>query len=157
MDMNRYSRRRPIPTITRSLVVRKKKGNKEQDIAKIGEKGGGDSGLQGGASELEGRAGGTAGPGRRNRGAARLFAKGPIYLDQAVRAANKGGSAVVVWLAVRARLGSACGAPADTAWIAEATGLNDRTIRKAVAALVSIGMLKREGDKISTPSYAEER
>ena len=79
-----------------------------------------------------------------------------MYLDQVVRAARKGGCAVVVWLAVQAREGSANGAPATTKWIVEATGLNARTIRRAVAALVEIGMLKRDGDKISIPSYTKE-
>ena len=79
-----------------------------------------------------------------------------MYLDQVVRAASKGGYAVVVWLAVQAREDSANGAPATTAWIAEITGLSARTISKAVAALVEIGMLKRDGNKISTPSYAKE-
>ena len=79
-----------------------------------------------------------------------------MYYDQVVRAAGKGGYAVVIWLAVQTREGSANGAPATTAWIAEITGLSVRTINKAVAALVEIGMLKRNGDKISTPSYATE-
>ncbi len=79
-----------------------------------------------------------------------------MYLDQVVRAAGKGGYAVVVWLAVQAREDSANGAPATTAWIAEITGLSVRTINKAVAALVEIGMLKRDGNKISIPSYAKE-
>ena len=44
----------------------------------------------------------------------------------------------------------------DHGWIAEITGLGVRTINKAVAALVEIGMLKRNGNKISIPSYAKE-
>ena len=79
-----------------------------------------------------------------------------MYLDQAVRAAGKGAAAVVVWLAVRAREDGANGAAASTAWIAEMTGLNVRTIHKAVAALVEVGMLKRDGKEISIPSYAKE-
>ena len=63
---------------------------------------------------------------------------------------------MVVWLAVKAREDSANGAPATTAWIAEITGLGVRTINKAVVALVEIGMLKRDGSKISTTSYAKE-
>ena len=90
-----------------------------------------------------------------SRRGARWFAKGPVHLDRAVRAASKGAAAVVVWLAVRAREDGAAGKAATTAWIAEATGLNIRTIQTAVAALVEIGMLKRSGRQISIPSYAK--
>jgi hypothetical protein len=79
-----------------------------------------------------------------------------VYLDQAVRAAGEGGYAVVVWLAVKAREDSSNGAPATTARIAEITGLGVRTIQKAIAALAEVGMLKRDGDKISVPSYAKK-
>ena len=63
---------------------------------------------------------------------------------------------MVVWLAVRAREGGTNGAPATTAWLAEVTGLDVRTIRRAVAALVALGMLRRDDDKISTPSWADD-
>jgi hypothetical protein len=135
----------------------KKKGNKEQDTAKIAVKINGVSGLDGGAAEPEFRPSGTRVPARRNCSAAgRWFAKGPVHIDQVVRVAGKGGYAVAVWLAVRARMDSANGAPATTAWLVKAMGLNGRTVRKAVAALVDIGMLKRDGGEISLPSYMKE-
>jgi hypothetical protein len=103
----------------------------------------------------------TSRPGTAGRAAAgrrtRWYAKGPVYLDQTVRVAGKGGYAVVVWVAVQARSDGAGGRHATTTWIAKVTGLNVRAIQKAVAALVEAGVLKRDGDKISTPSYAKER
>jgi hypothetical protein len=80
-----------------------------------------------------------------------------VYLDQAARAACGGRYDVVVWLAVRAREDSANGAFATTAWIVAATGVDDRTVRRAVAALVKIGMLRRDGERISMSSYTKER
>jgi hypothetical protein len=157
--MPRYSRHRPMPVIH---FLRRQIRRQEQDTAKIAVKANGANGLAGGAAEPEGRLGGTRGPPERNcnsatsgRGA-RWFIKGPIPLEQVARAAPRGGYAVLVWFAVRVRRDSANGAPATTAWIAEATGLNVRTVRKAVAALVEAGMLKRDGDEISMPSCAKE-
>ena len=72
-----------------------------------------------------------------------------MYLDQVVRAAGRGGYAVVVWLAVRAVGGQRRRSASHEPRIAEITGLSERTIRKAVAALVEVGMLKRDGRKIS--------
>lgn len=157
--MPRYSRHRPIPdTYTHSCVGRKQRRKQEQDTAKNAKNAERDKGLLGGAPEPEGRPGGTEGPGGRNQRAgagrrrAHWFAKGPVYLDQAARVARKGGCAVVVWLAVRALEDYASGSPATTARITEVTGLGDRTVRKAVAALVEIGMLKRDGDRLTQAS-----
>jgi hypothetical protein len=152
MATSRYSRHRPIPVCTNTSVVRKKKGDNRKDTAKIAEITNGGNGLARGAPEPEGRnarncraaVSGTLGPG------VRWFARGPVYLDQVTRAARKGGYAVVVWLAVRAREGSTNGAPATVAWIAKNTGLGDRAVRKAAAALIEIGMLKRSGKKLSS-------
>jgi hypothetical protein len=156
--MDRYSRHRSIPvTHVRRLVLRRQGRRQEQETAKISEKARGGNGLMGGAEEPEGQPAGTVGPASRNcrvRSGTRWFAKGPVYFDQMVRAASKGGYATVVWLAVQARGDSANGASATTIWIAEITGLSVRTINKAVVALVEIGMLKRDGDKISVRSFA---
>jgi hypothetical protein len=79
----------------------------------------------------------------------RPFALG-VRIDEVALAARKGGNAVLVWLAVRAREGGAGGAPATVGWIVEATGLNGRTVRWAIAALVRLGLLRRDGRKISS-------
>ena len=156
--MQRYSRHRSIPVTdayTR-YVLRIKRRYKKKDTARHAEKANGANGLSakiGDETEPEGRfrrnqraaPSGTRGP---QAGDTRWFAQGPVHLDEAVRAASCGGCAVVVWLAVRARRDGANGGFADTTWIAKATGLNKRTIRKAVAALVDIGMLERAGCKI---------
>src|SRR4051812_9746450 len=117
MAMQRYSRDRPILKTPYALMGGDKGGDKEQDTAKIAVKAIGANGLVGSAKEPEGQPPGTVGPDRRNcrarpyrargRGARRWFAKGPVYCDQAVRAAGKGGYAVAIWLAVQAREGSA--------------------------------------------------
>ena len=71
-----------------------------------------------------------------------------MHLDEVALAARKGGNAVLVWLAVRAWEGYADGASATVPRIVEITGLSSRTVRWAVAALVEVGMLKRDGRKI---------
>jgi hypothetical protein len=149
--MPRYSRHR---SSVHTCLFRGETRIHNKDTAKIAKKARRDGVLNGGASALEGRNAGPRGPQTRHQKAGtagpKWFAPGPVYLDQAVCAARKGGCAVVVWLAVRAREGSANGAPATAGWIAEATGLSDRTVRKAVSALVGTGLLRRDGLGVSS-------
>jgi hypothetical protein len=137
-----------------TCIVKRKRRKQEQDTVRVVKKARRSNGLTedlAGETEPGGRKTGTRGPENRNQGSEiRWFAQGPVYLDQAVCAARRGGYAVAIWLAVRAREDSANGAPATVAWIVEATGLNDRVVRKAVTALTGIGMLRRNGRKIST-------
>lgn len=159
MDTPRYSRHRSIPVTNRYIHsgLRLKRRREDKDTAKIAKKANGASELKGGADELEGANGVPSSLAKRTAGRrTRWFAKGPVHIDQAVRAASKGGYAVAVWLAVRARMDTANGAPATTAWLVKVTGLGQRTVQKAAAALVDIGMLKRDGGSVFLPSYMQE-
>lgn len=160
--MQRYSRDMVIGTRMRHripCVGGNKGGYKEQDTAKIAIKAHGANGLAGGALPKSGRLPAKKWSRVRQKVVAkpiRWFAKGPVYLDQVGRAAEQNRHGPQVWLAVQARATSANGAPATPKWIIEATGLNDRAVRRAVATLVKIGMLKRDGEEISIPPYAKE-
>ena len=83
--------------------------------------------------------------------------RGRVYLDRAFARPAKAVVAAMVWPTVRALEDGRDGRAATTAEIAEMTGYDARVTRRAVADLIGIGMLKRDGKKISTPSYAKEQ
>jgi hypothetical protein len=151
--MQRYSRYRPL--VHTYVDRRRREGDKNNKSAKIGKELNGASRLDRAVDEPEFVSGRTAVRHETNQ-SSRWFVKGRVPLGHVVRAADKGAAAVVVWLAVKVHE-DYCGAPAPTAWLVAATGLNLRTVQKAAAALVKAGMLKRDGYRVSLPSYMKER
>jgi hypothetical protein len=138
----------------------RRKEEKKEESAKTAKKSRRANGLNGGAAATDCRNAGNGLPKKRQRIAGkraaesseagtRWYALGPVYVDQVVCSGRKGGGAAGVWVAMLAREGYANGAPATVEKIVEITGLSERTVRHAISALVDIGMLKRDGRKIS--------